>query len=306
MSSSTRRAIITGSAIGGTALIIIIVALVIFCKRSNRLRLNYRKLRVFGHRQRDMLLDEDDDYELADPPGMQRLSERYTDDPRTPSMHSRASSRTQGAPTFPAASIPGSSSPHLLGLRASESGSIFHEAVWPPPGDQSRLVDPLVAGSTSVDLGRIIGDVMGPSGSRGPPHQTAAHTGHPPSAAVATGVGAGAHARQTSATRLLSAASPCPADADPPEYDDDTRREYELARARAQSPDSQVYTSRAGPLRVANAGPDSPSSATFNHTPPGTPKVKNWLERSPKAPHKETDDPPRPPAEEEVSMGEAL
>ncbi|KAF7795306.1 hypothetical protein EIP86_006461 [Pleurotus ostreatoroseus] len=251
-----------------------------------------------------MLFDEDDDYDLADPPGMHRLSERYTDDPRTPSMHSRASSRTQGVPPFPVASIPGSSSPHLLGLRASESGSIFREAVWPPPGDQSRLVDPLVAGSNAVDLGRIVGDVMGPNSPNMQPGQRASQSSLQPSVAIATGVGSGAHSRQSSATRLLSSHNPT--SSDPPAYNDADRRDYEAELARAQSPDSVRYTTREGPLRVANAGPDSPSSVTFNNTPPGTPKVRNWLERSPKTVAKETDDPSRPADDDHVVMGEAL
>jgi hypothetical protein len=55
-----------------------------------------------------------------------------------------------------------SSPPRLLRARASESGSIFQESVWPPP---SGLIDPLTSPSQNVDLGRIVTDIMGPQGA---------------------------------------------------------------------------------------------------------------------------------------------
>jgi hypothetical protein len=64
------------------------------------------------------------------------------------------SSRTQSPPLSPP--------PRLLRPRASESGSIFQENIWPPPSAASQLMDPLTQASQSVDLGRIIDDVMGP------------------------------------------------------------------------------------------------------------------------------------------------
>jgi len=59
-----------------------------------------------------------------------------------------------------AAASSSSSPPRLLRARASESGSIFQEAVWPPPA--SQLMDPLTSASQSVDLARVVTDVMGP------------------------------------------------------------------------------------------------------------------------------------------------
>jgi len=50
--------------------------------------------------------------------------------------------------------------PQLLRPRGTETGSIFHEGVWPPPGESSRLEDPLLAGS-NVDLTSIVDSVMG-------------------------------------------------------------------------------------------------------------------------------------------------
>ena len=52
--------------------------------------------------------------------------------------------------------------PRLLRARASESGSIFQESVWPPPSAASQLMDPLTFPSQSVDLTRVVTDVMGP------------------------------------------------------------------------------------------------------------------------------------------------
>lgn len=50
----------------------------------------------------------------------------------------------------------------MLNARGSQTGSIFQEAVWPPPTSE-KLVDPMVLGSSKVDLGSIVDDVMGPS-----------------------------------------------------------------------------------------------------------------------------------------------
>lgn len=53
---------------------------------------------------------------------------------------------------------PDSPSPSLLRSRISETGSIFREEVWPPPG----FVDPIEMTSSQVDLSHIVDDVMGP------------------------------------------------------------------------------------------------------------------------------------------------
>ncbi|TFK26982.1 hypothetical protein FA15DRAFT_754666 [Coprinopsis marcescibilis] len=54
-----------------------------------------------------------------------------------------------------------SPTPSLIRSRASEAGSIFHEAVWPPP--QDPMMDPIQRGSSQVDLNTIVDTVMGPS-----------------------------------------------------------------------------------------------------------------------------------------------
>ncbi len=303
MSASTRRAIITGSAIGGTVFFVILLVLFLFCKRSSKLRLNYKKLRVFGNRRRrTMLLDEDDDFDMGDP-GMQR----YTDNPAgRPSSYptSLSSSRSHGQVfTVPGAGPGPVPSPHVLGLRASESGSIFREAVWPPPGEGSRFVDPIVAGSSEVDLGRIVRDVMGPNTLTSSTHPmnpilNSSQVTIQPSVAIASGVGM--HSRATSSTRLLPSPpfqSPTHSfPEEPPSYDtDDEHREMELGRA--QSPDSQVYSMRSAPLRITNAGPESPLSPPNAFANVSGSPNKNWLGRAPKSVQER---------DEEVVMGEAI
>jgi len=69
--------------------------------------------------------------------------------PTTPtSRHTRSAS--QQSPT-----------PSLFRAQASNSGSMFHESVWPPPSPSSRFVDPFMKSSSEVDLGHIVDDVMG-------------------------------------------------------------------------------------------------------------------------------------------------
>ncbi|KAH6873983.1 hypothetical protein BKA70DRAFT_1449829 [Coprinopsis sp. MPI-PUGE-AT-0042] len=55
-----------------------------------------------------------------------------------------------------------SPAPTMIRSRASDTGSIFRENVWPPP--QSEMVDPIQHNSSQVNLGTIVDDVMGPTG----------------------------------------------------------------------------------------------------------------------------------------------
>jgi hypothetical protein len=50
---------------------------------------------------------------------------------------------------------------YLMRARGSETGSMFHEGVWPPPGDGAQLVDPILRSSSEVDLAGIVDSVMG-------------------------------------------------------------------------------------------------------------------------------------------------
>lgn len=178
--SSQRRAIIAGTTVAGVALIFIIVSLIFFCRRRN-----HRKSRVFSEvqdnpRSRSMLLAEEFD-DTNDPHMAYRdYPASVVSDARSPLSGSAATGRGpysvelprgggsahshQNANVPPHAGAPANPiSPHIMGLRASESGSIFREAVWPPPGEASRFVDPMLSGSSQVDLTRIVNDVMGPS-----------------------------------------------------------------------------------------------------------------------------------------------
>lgn len=53
-----------------------------------------------------------------------------------------------------------SPAPTMIRSRASETGSIFRENVWPPPQDE--MMDPIHRNSSQVDLSSIVDDVMGP------------------------------------------------------------------------------------------------------------------------------------------------
>jgi hypothetical protein len=47
---------------------------------------------------------------------------------------------------------------------------MFHEGVWPPPGEGATLVDPILRSSSQVDLTEIVDSVMGPSREHSPAH----------------------------------------------------------------------------------------------------------------------------------------
>lgn len=65
--------------------------------------------------------------------------------------------------------------PRLMRARASQTGSMFEElGVWPPPGEGSRLSDPLMA-SSNVDLTSIVENVMG-RGEGSQPHGSGTST----------------------------------------------------------------------------------------------------------------------------------
>jgi hypothetical protein len=51
-------------------------------------------------------------------------------------------------------------SQYLMRARGSEIGSMFHEGVWPPPGEGATLVDPILRSSSQVDLTGIADSVI--------------------------------------------------------------------------------------------------------------------------------------------------
>ncbi|THH28936.1 hypothetical protein EUX98_g5252 [Antrodiella citrinella] len=181
--SSQRNAIVAGTTVAGVALACIIISLVFFCRRRKHRAHIFDDVPI-NPRSRSMLLaeefDDTDDPHMAyrDYPGSFVSSSRSpfsgsaVASPAPPSVDSHypaASTHSNPPPEFdpyagiaPPQTVP-QTSPHVMGLRASESGSIFHEAVWPPPGESSRMVDPILAMSSQVDLTRIVEDVMGTS-----------------------------------------------------------------------------------------------------------------------------------------------
>ena len=189
--------------------VIIVIALVIFLQRSDHIRMNYKKLRVFGRGRRSLLEDEDED-DWTGAPGIGTTTQ-YRDYPgsvasssRPFTLHNRGASASAASnPTTPMQEFhglpPQPSSPYLMGMRAASSGSIFREAVWPPPSEGSRFVDPLVQASSQVDLTRIVPDVMGPS-----QHARSVAYGTP---VVVGAAEAAQHGRTPSAAGLLSYAS---------------------------------------------------------------------------------------------------
>lgn len=282
MRTSNNRAIIIGSVVGVTAFIALLISLFIFCKRRK-----IRKMSFFGRdepKPRSMLFAGED---------MDEPVQQYRDYPASLHSSSHANSPALG-PMFdpmrmvntptPSIQSRNAPSPHLLGLRASESGSIFHEAVWPPPGEASRFVDPLTLASSSVNLGNIVDDVMGPSTStvnvasaslidahQNPnvPYYRRSSTPQPGAAVRETSLSSeysdlpAAHSRATSQTALLAG----------------------LGDSRPGSPGSPQSLRRLQPLFVTNQGPGSPTSPTsppphpLSQTPPTSSPSKNWLQR---------------------------
>ncbi|KAI0039667.1 hypothetical protein FA95DRAFT_994024 [Auriscalpium vulgare] len=146
--TSRHTAIMVGSAIGGAALLIGALAALFFLRRrANKRRYSFLARKPL--RPREAFLAGED---MDDPP---EASPGYQDDPF-------AHGDQYALP------------PRLMRARASESGSIFQEGVWPPPAAGSRLADPIVSAGKTDDLSRIVDDVMGPSTPprRGDGHET--------------------------------------------------------------------------------------------------------------------------------------
>ncbi|EGO04119.1 hypothetical protein SERLA73DRAFT_130785 [Serpula lacrymans var. lacrymans S7.3] len=180
------------------------------------------------------------------PPG------RYSDyetpwDPSIPHMSSRSLAAGQNQ---------NSSTPSiLLRARGSESGSVFHEEVWPPPGDRSRLVDPLSDhGANYSDLSRIVDDVMGPSAATEGIHYSQYSLSSSMREPSGDSLHSGLHSRSWSAdsqSQLLEAAGLIPSSTPP-------------------SPSRQPI--KPSPLAESNAAAGGSMTAATS---------KNWLHRSP-------------------------
>jgi len=222
LSPTANKGIIAGSVVGVCALLTLAFAMVVFYRRHR-----HKKLDFFKRKQpkpRNMLLAGEDLDDLDMGPPMAS----YRDYPGSMVSHSaspsiaghNASRSISGSPMNPQASysrvhIPGTpmSSPHLMGMRTSEAGSIFQEQVWPPP--RTAFVDPLVS---TDDLTRIVDDVMGPRDANGMHAPTSFRTdsrlrgGHESTTSLDSAPdmpdAGGRHGRTPSQTTLLPPASP--------------------------------------------------------------------------------------------------
>ncbi|KDR78021.1 hypothetical protein GALMADRAFT_138179 [Galerina marginata CBS 339.88] len=138
--TSARTAIIAGA----TSAFLVLLCLTlgaIFAYRKHKLR---HTLSTFGKKKEGKGLLDGEDFDDEDVVPMRS----YTDHPRVMSP-----------------------APSLLKSRTSETGSIFREEVWPPPG----FIDPIAKHSSQVDLSRIVDDVMGPFASTSNSRQASDH-----------------------------------------------------------------------------------------------------------------------------------
>jgi len=137
---ATNRTAVIAGATAAVAVFLLVILGAVFAYRKRRLR---KKFAVFGRkREGRRLLDGED----------------FDDDVNLPNM---ASYHDRDASLVSSTSMPRSTSPtpSLLKSRTAETGSIFREEVWPPPG----FIDPIQKQSSQVDLSKIVDDVMGPS-----------------------------------------------------------------------------------------------------------------------------------------------
>ncbi|KAI1794774.1 hypothetical protein LXA43DRAFT_86311, partial [Ganoderma leucocontextum] len=201
--AATKRNVIAGT-VGGVVFVILITAIFLFYRRHQTKKVSF--FRRLQPKPRTRLLDGEDmdDFDLGAPmtryrdypvsltsshahsgsitnpshspiPGASPLSREFQAVSPGPSlMGAPMDPHRSATPSHPGGVPARASPPLLLGMR-SESGSIFREAVWPPPGETSNLIDPLRV-ATSVDLSRIVDDVMGPTAST----PTSAQRGGPP------------------------------------------------------------------------------------------------------------------------------
>ncbi|EDR03109.1 uncharacterized protein LACBIDRAFT_295321 [Laccaria bicolor S238N-H82] len=130
----THTAIIAGTVAGIIVFLLITFGAILTCQRRKRRKRRFIEEAAVRRRESKGLLD----------------GEGFDDDDAA-AMRAYRDGHRASSPT-----------PSLIRSRASETGSIFREEVWPPPGEESRFVDPIERRSSQVDLSRIVNDVMGP------------------------------------------------------------------------------------------------------------------------------------------------
>lgn len=168
-----------------------------------------------------------------------------------------ASGSTNATTPTPRSDTPHSQAPSLYRARAAETGSIFREEVWPPPGRESELVDPFVNSvnrSREVDLGSIVDTVMGPKAV----------------AAAAAGAGAGHPQRSENSTAATTSSSSTgytglPAAQDRPESSQSIYTDPFRDASRAAASSSVYYTLPPGASPASTPG--APIGVTTNPPP---------------------------------------
>ncbi|KZT63956.1 hypothetical protein DAEQUDRAFT_71074 [Daedalea quercina L-15889] len=263
LSPAANKGIIAGSVVGVCALLALAFAMVVFYRRHR-----HKKLDFFKRKQpkpRNMLLagEDLDDYDMGPPMA------NYQDYPGSMVSHSASPSvvgqnlpshnrdvttgSLNGSPMDPHGSYSrvnvsgGMPSPHLMGMRTSETGSLFQEQVWPPP--RSPFVDPLVS---TEDLTRIVDNVMGlREGSGGNPH--------PSSPLRADSRLRGGH---ESTTSLDSA----------PDLSISERHTRSPSQTTLLPPASPLTPTWRTPLFITNMGNETPSIYSQQSPPPGVSK----------------------------------
>lgn len=147
VTSSQRTAIIAGSVVGGASLVVLLVCIVLFYRRHQSKKRGF--FQSSDPKPRTMLLSGEDLYDdVGYTSSVGSPTPQITRFPDSPANHGRSPSIDSG--------------PRLMRPRAEDSGSIFHEGVWPPPGERSKLVDPILAAS-EINLSTIVDDIMGGS-----------------------------------------------------------------------------------------------------------------------------------------------
>lgn len=182
--------------------------------------------------------------------------------------------------------------PFLFPRRASDSGSAFREEVWPPPREESAFVDPLMHAVVD-DLTCIVTDIMGSSDA-----PTSLPTSAPVSSSASLAPAERSRRNSCSTiyapTTVRSASTPtlprsvCSTATRGSDSDDDPPWPPTPGLLPDSRPSS--YWQRASVPK--NPRRDRPQLRPS--TGDGSPRVKNWLERTPRRPETSTGFPRRP------------
>ncbi|KAJ6462266.1 hypothetical protein C8R47DRAFT_1158575 [Mycena vitilis] len=299
--SSARQTIMVAATTGGAILLIFVVFAAIFVRmrgRQQRQELNETLVREERKRKGaggvGMLDGEGFDSLRGRPPPQIELGGPQIEFHLnlTPEPEHAAPEYVERPPLLRCNSQP----PFLFPRRTSDSGSAFREEVWPPPREESIFVDPLLHAAVD-DLACIVTDIMGSSDAHihsvPVPVPTSAPVSSPASLAPA------GRSRRNSCSTIYaptgrSASTPtlprsaCSTETHGSDSDDDPPWPPTPALLPEIRPTS--YWQRASTPK----GPRRERPQLRPSTGDGSPRVKNWLERTPRRPETSTGLPRRP------------